>query len=289
MSHFKVLVIGEDIHEQLAPFNEQPYYDDEACKPYMIWTLYGKKNEYHGDTREEAEKACEDAGDIIDDGPYCSNSQAKWNWYQLGSRWSGLLKYKADSTSHKNGDSSVFFGGHPADGYCDSVLKKDLDLEGMFAEKEKQANKWWNEAMNIFGELPEHKTMKQILEEFEIKFGKIDKDLLNKAKEEYSIQPRVIAANIAAKEKEDSCFHYTTGFKADDFATSKKAFIENIKITGLSPYAIVKNKQWIPKGNTEWFGISQDHVIQDHWNNLVVKFIEELPDDARLNMVDCRI
>lgn len=290
MSHFTVLVIGDDINKALAPFNEQPEEDDEACKPHMVWTVYGKKDEYHGDTKEEAEKACADVGDTINDGPYCHNSQAKWDWYQLGGRWSGMLKHKPDSTSHKGGSKSLLAGGGgPPEGRCDSILKKDLDLEGMFAEKEKLAKKWWAEAQSVFGDTPEHKSWEQTLADHKEKYGKMDKDIADKAREEYYAQPRVQVAQLAAKENEDSVFNWRVGFTADDFSTTKEEFIKRMKVRAISTYAILHNGEWIQKGEMGWFGMSNDEMTQDEWDDKFLKFLDELPDDARLSVVDCHI
>lgn len=292
MSHFTVMVIGDDYEEQLAPFNEQPKEDDEACKPHMTWTVYGKKDNYHGDTKAEAEKACADAGDIIEDGPYCINSQGKWDWYQLGGRWSGMLKHKPDSTSHISGSKSFLLQGtgRPPAGYCDSVLKKDLDLEGMFAEKEAQAIKWWDEAMSVFGDTPDHKPFNTMLEEVEAKFGTpLSKEVLDDTREKYHAQPRVQATKVAAKENENSIFHWRTGFQVDDFFTTREAFIERMKINSVSTYAILHNGEWISKENMGWFGMSNDNMTQEERNEKYMTFLKELPEDTRLSVVDCHI
>ena len=117
MSHFKVMVIGENPETQLAPFNqnlEVPRYvkytkeelvakgREEISKyyPERKWTdkeIY--MNEVFGYEPE----------DIGNNGEIYStyNPNSKWDWYSLGGRWSGSIKLK-EGKQGECGRSGIF-------------------------------------------------------------------------------------------------------------------------------------------------------------------------------------
>lgn len=76
MSHFTVLVIGDDIEKQLAPYQENNMGD--CPKEYMQFT---EDEDY--DVDEETGKK-----------GYWSNPNTKWDWYSVGGRWTGYFKLK---------------------------------------------------------------------------------------------------------------------------------------------------------------------------------------------------
>ena len=98
MSHFTVLVVGDNQDEQLAPFCEQtdnPEYlefndeTEEAEEKYetekdKYSTFEEFVSEYYGYEWNETEGGY----------GYYTNPRAKWDWYQLGGRWTGFFKMK---------------------------------------------------------------------------------------------------------------------------------------------------------------------------------------------------
>lgn len=75
---------------------------------------------------------------------YWKNENAKWDWYQLGGRWTGMLKLKKGSLG-KIGKQGLQTSA-PKPGYVDSALKKDID----FAEMKERATKEGSEAYDSF-------------------------------------------------------------------------------------------------------------------------------------------
>lgn len=89
MSHYTCLVIGENPEAQLEPFSEN--LEVEEYK-----TSAGNMSTY--------------------------NPNSKWDWYQLGGRWSGFFKLKAG----KEGICGEL--AEPAkEGTCDQALKGDIE------------------------------------------------------------------------------------------------------------------------------------------------------------------
>ena len=285
MSHFTVLVIGDDIDKQLAPFNEQPEDDDEDCKPHLVWNVYGKKGDYTGDTKEEAEKACLDAGDTIDDGPYPHNSQAKWDWYQVGGRWKDMIKLKDGADSGINGEPSLLARRYEQkQGYADSALIKDVDFEGMSKKAADKAAENYDGAMKIFGDAPLNESWFAMRERM-VEKGYPVEDI----REAYHKQPRMVAAKLAVKENTTQEIFSAWNTDIDQFLCTKEEYIAKAKAESFSTYSILKDGEWFSRGEMGWFGMSNDTVTDDEWSAKYHELLTSLDPETRITVVDCHI
>lgn len=140
MSHFTVLVVDtkneKSVDEWMGPFFEGIEKDR-----IIDWTVqdvldYFKKENVdfpydHVDESnmieylERAEELDFDTSEHDDEGNlyYLGNEDAKWDWYQIGGRWSGMLK-KLDGTR------------------CDECEVKDLDLS-LDTKAYNEAKRFW--------------------------------------------------------------------------------------------------------------------------------------------------
>ena len=281
MSHFTVLVIGDDIDKQLAPYNEQPEEDDQACAEFLTWNGTDENGvEYQGDTKQEVIDEATKAGSKIDDGPYYYTSNAKWDWYVIGGRWRGFFKLKPGAEGVEGTHYSV--QGRP--GHVDQALKGAIDFEGMLNEAAEAAAERWDAAMKIFGEEPEQKSFQEIAD------NPLHKDLTrDDIREMYWKQPRCVLWNTAKEEMADE---FTLGgwdSSPDRYLGDKETYINRCKSDRVHTYAILKDGEWIGKGEMGWFGMSNDEVSDEEWAGKLLQLIEELPDDTLLTLVDCHI
>lgn len=111
MSHFTVGVITRDPYN--VDYLLRPY--DENGTDYYIKELYMSKEDYinsykneHPDTTLTDEQIYATANDmytgIEKDGIYdYYNPDAKWDWYEIGGRWSNSLKVKKDAQFNMGG------------------------------------------------------------------------------------------------------------------------------------------------------------------------------------------
>lgn len=189
MSHFSVLVTktqDKSVDEQLERFFEQGEDDDYFMERQIeiradvmqseaesIVKRFKEAAEKDGIDEEQRAKNQKDyrymkhlvdngefvevvkewhGGDIDEDGNlfYLHNPDAKWDWWEVGGRWSGSLKLKDDA------DAEPKIGGHYsfnedevkkllARRRTDVAKVKDIDWEGMLAEKIEQAKSNWSE------------------------------------------------------------------------------------------------------------------------------------------------
>lgn len=123
MSHFTVMVIGDDPVGQLAPYNENLRMDEYIVGPvpdeekdrmveYYVRNNYDLKNktfeeiyEKHGLNWNDNAWRKDENGVLQEYSTY--NPKSKWDWYVLGGRWSGLIQLK-EGTEGIEGESGVF-------------------------------------------------------------------------------------------------------------------------------------------------------------------------------------
>lgn len=171
MSHYTVLVIGEDVEKALAPFDENievhyirtkeehiekekenierykngiyaeylsdPKKYEEECGSHQghfnyISKEFPKKLEWNDEeVYKEAVKYYE-KDQINEDGSTNEtyNPQSKWDWYQIGGRWSGMIKLKENAISGVSGEKSWANENEviPSN-MVDSALAEDIDWE----------------------------------------------------------------------------------------------------------------------------------------------------------------
>lgn len=124
MSHFTVLVVGDNYEDELIPYQENNMGDcpeefiewfDMTQEVIESWNIEQGKQEYDNNIDVYADKyfGYNKNGDMYG---YYENPNAKWDWYQLGGRWSGHLLLK-------NGEM------------VDTALMEDIDWESMGENK----------------------------------------------------------------------------------------------------------------------------------------------------------
>jgi hypothetical protein len=271
MSHFTVTIIGTNVEEQLEPFNEnivmEKYvkftkealvaderknledYKNGMYARYLIDPVEYKKNcanpahlQYLEDFPKLLETSDEDIynkamhwydpEDITENGSVLStyNPKSKWDWYQIGGRWSGMLKLK-NSVEH-----------------VDSANMDAIDWEALH--------------------LPSSEIKK-----LERKYL-----LLTKEVEPVTEEEKEMANNL----------FYKPGYYIERYGTPEAYAIAN---SSFHTFAILKDGEWFEEGEMEMFGSSSETPEEGlRWETDFYKtFIENLPDDEIITIVDCHI
>ena len=234
MSHFYVLVAGDDFEEQLAPFNEvdENYYDEEETD--------------------------EDTGET-----YKYNPNTKWDWYEVGGRWSGALR-------HRNGTS------------VDELPKKDFDLDALVQEARQNAYSLFDAYAPAFAgkEIPSWESTVAA-------HNRKHDD----ARAAYDSHPVIRAIRDLEKAYGgfdaphrlpwEQCLHSV--FCGGDREAMAAQYMEQAGV----PYAMLVNGEWFEKGTMGWFGISEGD--KDDWPAQFRALLADLSDDTTLTVVDCHI
>jgi hypothetical protein len=277
MSHFTVLVIGENVEEQLYPFweldlNEEDLKADpraEFCieitqqelatkaDKEITGAIEWRKGVYKDNpTPENATKleayqdflANKDWAGFVDyyhgynqdengDYGYYHNPNAKWDWYQIGGRWCGYFTMKEGKVGVP---SDRHWANETKDipiNKADQAFMRDIDWEAMKSERRTKAEVNWEK----------HK--KKLTEQ-------------------------------------DDKYHpyFEFGIKQDDTRDQYLARYESF-----ATFAVVKDGKWYEHGEMGWWACVSNEKDQDVWNAEFDKLVMSLPDDTLLTVVDCHI
>lgn len=267
MSHYTVMVIGEDIEDILSPYDEnmevEEHIDRTKDEIHEEFVKYKEKllKEIESGTRTEPLNSFENltkkiksenkkwvkewCGQDTDDGGNTLstyNPDSKWDWYSVGGRWIGSLLIKPGKSgiladrSLCNKDVSV------PENCADQALKGDIDWDGMNAIAREQAGKDWDDLMNP------------------------DPDKCSYRPEYVESQRKIHIEMYGTRE-------------------------EYIKRRGIwTPYAYVDEDGWNAPGEMGWWGMSSDETKdRDRYDKEFSEYISNLPDDVLITMVDCHI
>jgi hypothetical protein len=261
MSHFTVLVIGDNIEGKLAPYSEQ--LEVEPYKRYINKEERKRMAEYYGVDVEDAEaliakmpswSGCE--GSVDENGLYyltTHNPKSKWDWHQIGGRWAGSFVLKDGVRSKQVLDPSWIWKKEEVEalikeGRTDQARFGDIDWEKTqqpAPEELKRMNKFWDWVE-----------------------GKLSKE---EAKEQ----------NIIALYKPE--YYLERYYTREEYIRRQTLF---------GTYAVVtEDGEWHEPGKMGWWGISTATPGgEEDWNlNYFDRFLKGLNPDTLLTVVDCHI
>jgi hypothetical protein len=286
MSHFTVLVFGNDPEKQLAPYHEFECtgQDDEyvvdvdltadakaAYEKYFLTvpreekpqTFFEYVQDYYG------YKVIEDLAERTEDHKFGyvfndllntqikviqrTNPHAKWDWYELGGRWNNYFKLKNGSRAN-------------------AAMKCDIDIEGMRYEAMAKAEKEYDAYAAAVAGLEPGKSFAE--------FRKLYPDT-DKAREFYHAQPAKIALRKLDLYPFDDPF--------ETFGTNKDAYVESKMNSAISTFAVIGDGLWFERGDMGWFGMVADEKDEDTWAADFNKVLDELPAETLLSVYDCHI
>jgi hypothetical protein len=307
MSHFTVLVIGDNVEKQLAPYeefecsgNNTEYIKDvdvteealasakaslgklATAKELLHEALecYGLTDKVVSDELEIDKNGNHKFGyAIVKDGELIkmvnrTNPNSKWDWYVIGGRWNGFFKLKPNTQGllGKPGIQHLNNNYVPPDGdRADQAHKGDIDFDAIKKEAIADANKEYDLYVSVTNGLPIHQSWETI---------KHNNSDIESARSEYHKQPAIIALN-----KNDE----TKWFDADRFLGGRKAYTDRASIESIRTFAVIKDGKWYERGSMGWWGSISDEKDVDEWNQQYMELLNDLSDDTLLTVVDCHI
>lgn len=288
MSHFVVMVIGEDAEDQLSPYDEGievdryevgVVTDEEKERMLKYYAEKGKKYSSFDECYEEnglnwdggrCEK--DENGEWIEYSTY--NPDSKWDWYVLGGRWSGaFIKLKPGKEGYE-GTSGT--GGNPVG--VDAAYKGDIDFDLIRKEAAEKARTDYREVSSKFDYgIPklEH-TWKDICS------SKFDHLSWEERRELYHNQPSISIWRNAFRNE-------AWGYDIEDYQCSEEEYVKRAVLLAFCPYALIKDGEWYAKGEMGWWGMSNDHMGREEWAHKVNELVDSLPDDTLISFYDCHI
>jgi hypothetical protein len=291
MSHYAVLVIGNDPDFQLAPFDE-----NESVEPYLVGAVsdadkqsmlnfYNEKhnNKYASFVDCYAEHGEDWNGNMwkqdIDGTWYeysAYNPDSKWDWYILGGRWSGCFIKLKDGATGVMGYSGVFENKVGVD----QAYKKDIDFDRIKREAREMAVKTYREiAEKCGGTIP---TLPLSWSNI-IKSDKYANMSMDEKRTLYHSQE---AVKIWKEKVSDSPF----GYDIDNFQCSEEEYATRAELNSFIPYAVLYEGEWISRGDMGWWGMTiNEHYDENEWQRKVWELIDQCDDDTLFSFYDLHI
>lgn len=295
MSHFSVLVIGEDIDRQLAPYHEfestgindefveEIDITEDVKESYEKWgdgedeLTYVQTNWFEGvlnlDSKDELDiENKHKYGYIVVKGGQVvkvvqrTNPNAKWDWYQLGGRWTGFLKLKPGRQGEVGHPG--LFTSEAKEGYADQAALGDVDWQGMMDKAGNRASYIWDLCRKVAPEMWE--SWDSVRQRFPD---------LQEARRYYHSQP---GREAVGGEKE-------LGWMGDDILVDKEEYVHQARLRAVSSYAIVKDGVWYSRGKMGWFGLSSGDKEYSVWFDELSSLLDPLDDEVMISVVDCHI
>jgi hypothetical protein len=322
VSHFTVLVVGEDVDGQLAPYTEheseysefidktdeveaefdntteairltdgtlkftfdhefdnpdRKVFDLDKDVPQYVYPEDSEKvtvtyREMYGDIEKFAKDYHGYTKEVDGRYGYYANPCAKWDWYEVGGRWSGYFKLK-EGAEGERGEPGVFgTGRNEGPEYVDVARKMDIDVEGMQEDARKAAEERYDNAMKAVAAIA--RPVWSSWEECREKHG----EDIDAARDEYNNHPYIKALKEA------------TGYwEVDEFFQSKDVYLARAARGVLSTFAVLKDGKWYEKGKMGWFAIVANKKTPEDWDELFYQLWESIPDDTVVTLVDCHI
>lgn len=322
MSHFSVLVIGEDVEEQLAPYSEtdEEYMDfvdntDEYKEEYETETTKRMKSPEGKIVDRDAEmfKTKDEKGltkYVFPDGyveadvpfkevyatfeDYCKE-------YHGATEQEGRFGYMSNDNAKWDWYS---VGGRWAgffklkQGATGELGEKSWGMEGVKLDEKKQADVLHKGDVDFAAMVKEasdaagaawdavHEATKDTppARSWKEVLEASEKvgEPIEKTREIYHEQERVKAFGTTEQGK---------GWAPDleSFMCSREEYVNRHGKAAIAPWAIVYDGEWTEKGEMGWWGMSSNEMTQDDWNAKVIELLMGLPDDTLLTLVDCHI
>ena len=221
---------------------------------------------------------------------------SKWDWYQIGGRWSGYFPVKQPIVSEDLGDlihgrRSWTNQDQPREAFTvDGGPVRLLDLELLRDRKGIEAGERYDAYQALVQDLPEALPFRLFSEDAQGRVELTDNrqeinEIWDEARAAFGRQPRVEAARNSEE------FRFSFECLITEFSVSREFYVETARNAAVPGYALVTTDgSWVAPGKMGWFGMSSDS--EEDMAMFKAKangYVEGLDPDTLLIAVDCHI
>ena len=324
MSHFSVLVVG-DVDYNMAPFHEfectgrddefvQTIDITESMRAQFLQALEDQKDperskytfdgnsfkkflaEYHGIDFAPSRKAI-DLKKVHKYGyfypVYTKESKedpgvGRCNCYRVFRRTNPNKFYDY----YRPGYHGFLLKEKSSDGkeqWVSEARKGDIDFQGMFAAREKQAREEHQKVVAALGGIPklEH-TWSSLVDQFTTRDGHTPTMTRDEADAIYKEQQAVKDWDAATKDGRINWMDFGVWVSVDDFAMTEDEYVASRHIHALT-FGYVQNRVYHSNGDMGWWAIVSDEKDPNAWDQEYRDFLDTLNDEDYLSILDCHI
>ena len=231
-----------------------------------------------------------------------TNPNAKWDWWVIGGRWSGLLRAK-EGAKVGIGRPGVMDTHFDKLG-VDQVQVKDLDIEAMRQAHVNVRQRSFKEAVIRANKRRAKQGLPPFTEDEVIERNALHSEAIGKLRKLYEASDRTLgfAKWIDARKEEgmpeailqrqiqgEGCdlSGWGGGIGIPEEETDVRAWIESAP--ALHAWGFVIDGEWHESGRMGWFGMSSDDVDPEVWQKKVEETILGLDGERWISVVDCHI
>lgn len=224
-----------------------------------------------------------------------TNPKAKWDWYQLGGRYTGFFTLKDKKLRGRTSRAALGKPGLMTEqeavrngrATADQALKKDIDIGLMRREAEERAAQRYDEFRAAVGDRPWPTSWPKVRAKHgcgdDVPHDKWPEDGIIKAREEFNGQETVKAL---------ADHPIVRGYWGDPWAEyggSREAYLAQARASAVVTFAVLKDGEWYERGEMGWWATVSNEKDKDQWNEEFTKLFDALPDDTLLSLYDCHI
>lgn len=322
MSHFTVLVIGENPEAQLEPYSEnletEEYIhhkvSEEEKKEFISYYLNKENNQLYFPFLVLFDELYQKYGESWNNNAWryekdgslneysCYNPNSKWDWHTLGGRWQGFFKLKKDINCI----------------YSDISSEEILDLIQLyrfnFESYEKQIKNYPAYIDTFIEDQSEDFfTDSALKKDIDFEF-KINKNRI-KAEKEYNVfkkyfsniknhrnfseysrterelylnQDSVNLLNKLRKTAAEEEINILYRINLDElFNISEEKYIKKAEDTAFQTFAVLKDGKWYEKGKIGYFACVSGE--NENWDEIFLELFNSTGENELLSLYDCHI
>lgn len=249
-----------------------------------VAALYNAEFQHEDDSGERMEVDAEFPGGARAYAMSTYNKASKWDWWSIGGRWGGALWYKPGCADLViDPDTGPAASGETPGvqaGTCNGGPKHALDLERTRQAAEDKARENHGKWQELTSGLPEARPWSHFREMIDVVPG-YD---VNKARQEFQAQP-------VAQALRGTDFDWVLADAIEKYARPLEDIVAEARAGAVPGYALVRrNGSWLAPGEMGWWAISSDNeASRAAYHDAANAYVDSLPDDAWLIMVDCHI
>ncbi|MFT8420507.1 MAG: hypothetical protein ABF665_03145 [Gluconacetobacter sp.] len=300
MSHFSVFVTGDDVEKQLAPFQENnmgtcpseylTFHDmhDDCLQQWEEGDRDGipfKKRFATFEAFVDSEFSYEQNHDTGRYG-YTENPNAKWDWYQIGGRWSGELMLLRDAEA----DYDPVRRSDTGRAFVDSALRGDIDFPAMEAALHAGALAGWHRTLETTLGIMSLEALHAIRRWDEVRADMTARGAsIDDARSVYWGQTGVPELRDALLKADLWSWDLSPEDIAAMLSRVPEGYAAERARQGWLPFALLDDGEWVERGTMAMFGIAIDEKDGETWVATIRERILGLPADMPITIVECHI
>lgn len=320
MSHFTVIVIGEDIEGQLAPFDES-----SGNKSHMVFVSQEEESRHEYETKKiEVVVLADGSWKYKYDDEFLVNKEdlfnKKYNYptdsqlkeLPLNSLFLSFEEFMEEYHGQTERDSSKNEYGYWSNpnakwdwwsigGRWTGYFKPKAGCSGELGRPGVFDNKPNNGMVDsiLVGDIDVPAMLQDSINEANKTYDELEAVLKGRPLPSWNLIYKKHGENVTAARDEYNSLEvvqdlnrakfFIFGDYVEVFGPDRASYVERCKNSTMVPFAVVHKGKWYQKGEMGWFGMSSDEMNQDEWNSEFWKMINSLAPDTKLTLIDCHI